>query len=97
MKPHRLRYTSPLGPPRRARLSGAAIPVPRVPAAPLRPLVAHMTMREIASLAGVQRRTLHKYFAAGQIPEHRAEAIACGLGLHPMNIWPDEWEALGAP
>ena len=48
----------------------------------------------IAELAGVSRRTVNRWRHAG-IPLELADRLACAIGLHPSNVWP-EWYELEA-
>lgn len=44
----------------------------------------------IAELAGVSRRTVVRWRHIG-IPLELADRAACALGLHPANVWGDQW------
>jgi hypothetical protein len=43
----------------------------------------------LAEIASVSRRTIHRWMKAG-VPDKWADEIACALGMHPLEIWP-EW------
>ena len=40
---------------------------------------------------GWQARAWQKYRAAGQIPVMAADRLACALGMHPAEIWGEDW------
>jgi len=42
-------------------------------------------------LLGVDRRTSHKWRAQGGMPLHAADRLAVAAGVHPVDIWGDEW------
>lgn len=45
-----------------------------------------------AEALGVHKRTLRRWMNDG-VPIPRADELACQLGLHPLIVWPDLWEA----
>ena len=49
-------------------------------------------MQLISEFAGVSRKSVDRWTREG-VPEDRADAIACAMGLHVCEIWPDEWWA----
>jgi hypothetical protein len=42
---------------------------------------------ELAYLTGIPARTLHRASERG-LTDNTADRAACGLGLHPITIWP---------
>lgn len=50
----------------------------------------------VSELTGVNRRMLQRWkHTDGGIPEDRADEMACAIGLHPSEIWPEwNWEPL---
>lgn len=49
-----------------------------------------------AQLVGVSDRTITRWRKSGRILWHVADEAACALGMHPLNIWGDDWLALDA-
>jgi hypothetical protein len=43
-------------------------------------------------LTGRHARQLYRWRSEGGIPVNDADEIACRLGMHPIELWPDEWE-----
>lgn len=50
--------------------------------------VTHGNLSELALRSGYSPRTIHRWKTNG-IPLHSADQLACRLGYHPANIWPD--------
>ena len=47
-----------------------------------------------------QAKTWQKYRTLGEIPVMAADRMACAMGLHPAEIWGEDWwaaDALGLP
>lgn len=49
------------------------------------------TWDELAQRVGVSSRTLMRVMSATTISERVADRMAIRLGLHPILIWPAEW------
>lgn len=60
---------------------------PRVPFAPLRRFGSN---RSLYVQAGVAQRCCVRWASEG-IPIYKADQIANALGLHPAEIWHDDW------
>lgn len=77
------------------------MPYFRLPAAPLqrvlRTLRANesLTWDQLAERAGVTPRHLFRLLAARDVSERVADRVVCGLGLHPVLLWPTEWLRAG--
>jgi DNA-binding XRE family transcriptional regulator len=54
----------------------------------------HATDGEIAQDCGVARETIVRSRARGRIPWFTAERIADNLGVHPAEIWGDDYWAI---
>lgn len=46
---------------------------------------------EVAHRLGVNERTLSRVITYDGLNSGTADRMALALGLHPMNLWPDEW------
>lgn len=46
-----------------------------------------------AEALNVPRRYVYRWTEVG-LDEAEADTIAIGLGLHPIDLWPDEWASL---
>lgn len=46
--------------------------------------------RAIATAARINHRSVAMYRAGG-VPFLQADRIACRIGVHPANIWPEYW------
>ena len=67
---------------------------------PLAPLAAHVRaqdlpdyrrgLAELARQTGVHVRQVQRWKHSG-IPLERADSMAIALGLHPAEVWGDEW------
>lgn len=49
-------------------------------------------IQQAATLLGLTRRTLHRYRHTGLDPR-TADRLACKVGLHPLVVWGEAWEA----
>lgn len=49
---------------------------------------------ELADLCGTTARTWHRWRTGG-VPAPTADRVACDLGYHPLDIWPDWLEVSG--
>lgn len=45
---------------------------------------------ELAAIFGVPEKTIESWLRYKRVPRHKADAVACQIGLHPLNVWP-EW------
>ena len=71
-----------------------ALPQRRERWLPLRSLLDVMrrpTAARVALAAGVDRRTVCRWLAVGEIPEARADRACCSLGLHPGLVFRPAW------
>lgn len=66
---------------------------PRFPFNPLAEAADNPPATELARQIGLHRRTIHRWRAAGCVPDHQADRAAGALGHHPAEIWPIEWSA----
>lgn len=72
----------------------------RLPAAPLKRELCRarrlygVTWDELADRLRISSRTLTRLLTARDIAEPTADRIACRLGLHPLLIWPRQWQRL---
>lgn len=48
--------------------------------------------RAIAGACRINHRSVSQYRASG-VPFLQADRIACRIGVHPANIWPEYWTA----
>lgn len=48
--------------------------------------------RAIAGACRINHRSVAMYRAGG-VPFLQADRIACRIGVHPANIWPEYWTA----
>jgi hypothetical protein len=72
------------------------VSAPRQPRLPLEPLVvAHGSVTALADALGRPRRQVSRWRSDG-IPLFSADLVACALGRHPVEVWP-EWFALSEP
>lgn len=46
--------------------------------------------RELADILGVERQTLRRWKETG-VPLLKADRLACKLGMHPAEIWGEDW------
>lgn len=46
--------------------------------------------RSIATATRINHRSVAQYRVGG-VPFLQADRIACRLGVHPANIWPEYW------
>lgn len=66
---------------------------PRQRRLPLEPLVAaHGTVTALAAALGRSREQVARWRSGG-LPLGSADSVACALGRHPAEVWP-EWYAL---
>lgn len=61
---------------------------------PLAPLLDAMgrprpSITAAAAMAGVDRRQLYRWRAAGGLSDREADRVACAMGTHPVLVWPD--------
>jgi lambda repressor-like predicted transcriptional regulator len=54
------------------------------------------TNRALAELAGTSTRQLERWKAAGRIRAVMADRVAVAIGMHPAEIWGDQWWALAS-
>lgn len=47
-------------------------------------------IRATSQTIGISMRTIHRWKIHG-IPEDMVDHVAVAFGLHPANIWPDQW------
>jgi hypothetical protein len=47
------------------------------------------SLEQLACLCGVEKRTYERWARAGSVPFWRADEIACRLGIHPAELWPE--------
>lgn len=47
-------------------------------------------VRATSQTIGISMRTIHRWQNHG-IPESMADHVAIAFGLHPANIWPEQW------
>lgn len=72
----------------------------RLPAAPLKRELRRARRRygdtwdELAVRLRISPRTLTRLLAARDVPEQTADRMACRLGLHPVLLWPRQWQRL---
>lgn len=57
----------------------------------LNALAGRPTAGEFARRVGRSRRTIERWKAADAIPKDAADTAAIAFGLHPANVWPDQW------
>ena len=75
----------------------------RLPAAPLKRELRTAkrkygdTWDELAVRLRVSSRTLTRLLGARDVAEPVADRMACRLGLHPVLIWPREWQRIAQP
>jgi lambda repressor-like predicted transcriptional regulator len=50
----------------------------------------HLSHDQIAVYLGIDQTSLSRLLAAAKLRSDRADAIACALGRHPYELWP-EW------
>ncbi len=70
------------------------MPIPKGARLPWEPLhrVFDGTAADVAEMAGVSVRQVFRWKHDG-IPVGRADRVACKLGYHPVEIWP-EWDSV---
>jgi hypothetical protein len=71
------------------------MPRNRAPRYPLEPVLTY-TGANVLALArrlDVHQRVAQRWHAEG-IPEPAADRVACALGLHPLLLWPEFYDAL---
>lgn len=49
-------------------------------------------VQQAATLLGVTTKSVHRYFHTGLSPR-TADRLACKVGLHPLVVWGEAWEA----
>lgn len=64
---------------------------PRFDIEPLITLAGSVTA--LAEVSGINRRTLVKYRAEGGVTPQAADRCAAGLHMHPLEVWPEAWQA----
>lgn len=70
-------------------------PVPaRLPWAPAMTLMANQTVSGLARAAGVPRETIQRWKREG-VTVNGADLVADALGLHPAEIWGDDFYQVG--
>lgn len=67
-------------------------PPPPLPYAPLGELIGPIGKHAIKRV-GVESRTVFRWKRAGVVPLYSADKVATFLGLHPLEIWGDEYLA----
>lgn len=65
----------------------------RFPLEPLLALRPEVTVTGLSTLLGVHSRQGVRWRADGGMTARFADRAACVLGLHPANVWPEEWAA----
>jgi hypothetical protein len=60
-----------------------------VPYEPIASMFGPVSDHAIAKRLGVNRTTVGHWRRSGQVPLGTADRVACELGLHPLNLWPD--------
>lgn len=55
-------------------------------------LVEAESMLELTRRLGINPRQVYRWRSYG-VQWSRADQMACALGLHPGDIWPEWWEA----
>lgn len=68
-----------------------------LPIEPLLDLFPGKLPQHIAGLTGIDPGNLHRYIQAGRLRWDTADQAAIRIGLHPSNIWPDEWPKPSKP
>lgn len=66
----------------------------KLSAAPLRAhlVLEGMSIIDAAEIIGMAPASMHRWFADGVVPSiAKADQAAVALGLHPVQIWGDEW------
>jgi hypothetical protein len=63
-------------------------PQPRLPLEPL--VAAHGSVSALARTLGRSRAQVSKWRATG-VPLLTADRVACALGRHPAEVWPQWW------
>lgn len=63
----------------------------RLPIDVLRAYAEVRSIHGLAAVAGVTPRSVVRWRRDGSIPWRHADVVACRLGLHPANIWPELW------
>lgn len=72
----------------------------RLPAEPLKRAIKHarrcreMSWDEFAEDLGLTARTLLRVMAAKDLSIGIGDRLAIRLGLHPVLLWPNEWQKL---
>jgi transcriptional regulator with XRE-family HTH domain len=51
-----------------------------------------LPIAELARRTGIDGAQFHRWKRGRSIPAARADQIACSLGLHPVQLWPDWFE-----
>jgi hypothetical protein len=51
--------------------------------------------RRLGDVLDTSRGEIHRFLREG-VPERRADEFACRLGMHPGEVWGDDWWALAA-
>lgn len=67
-----------------------AVTQPRLPLEPLAKLIDHADLEQLARALGCTDRTIDRWQTGG-IPLYSADEAATAAGLHPMNVWGDDW------
>lgn len=77
---------------------------PRGPSYDPGPLLVHAALatdfgtdEEIGATLGVSDRTIARWRNGGRVTERVADRAALLLGLHPCNLWPDEYQGQCPP
>lgn len=69
----------------------------RLPAEPLKRelhrqrRIQRITWEQLAIQLGVSSRTISRLLRARDVAEPVADRMACRLGLHPILLWPRDW------
>lgn len=60
---------------------------------PVQPLLdaANMPVAQLAARLGVDRLSVYRARRAGTLTLDQADRWSVALGLHPENLWPNEW------
>ena len=50
-----------------------------------------LTIADLADIAGVTRKTMHRWVCLGTMPVRVADRAAVNLGWHPTYLWGPDW------
>lgn len=51
-----------------------------------------ISLGKLGEIIGFSRAVAYRWGREGGIPSRTADAAACRLGLHPLEIWPDFYD-----